>query len=168
MPPYTISDSGTGSSHDEKRFGLEVTQNTTPMQLLQFVASILSNLGWQTSPITHHPDSPSQLVLPAAIPYDTNRFGVASGALSTNALAWSEAVSTYMVIFFEEQSSPMMPWLSAHSEAGVIRALGEIGMQLYTRGLIPNPMCWQPIMGRWTQNQSIRLNSGHFVEVQRS
>jgi hypothetical protein len=168
MPQYPILDSRTGSPRDQKEFSVEVSQSTNPIQLLQFVASILSNLGWQTEGITQHPDNPSQMVLPAAIGYDINRFGVASGAISTNALAWSESGSTHMVIFFCEQASPMLPWLSAHSEATVIRALGEVGMQLYNRGLIANPMSWHPITGRWAQSQSVRLTTGEFVDVQRS
>jgi hypothetical protein len=80
MSRYSIPDSGTGSALEQKEFGVEVSQSTTPMQLLQLVASILSNLGWQTDPITQHPDNPSQIVLPGAIAYDINRLGVASAA----------------------------------------------------------------------------------------
>lgn len=88
MQTYTITDSGTGSRHDEKRFGIEVSQSAAPMQLLQFVAGTLSSLGWQTDSISRHPDNANQLVLPAIIAYDVNRYGVASGTVSTNTLAW--------------------------------------------------------------------------------
>jgi hypothetical protein len=98
MQTYTITDSGTGSRHDEKRFGIEVSQSTPPIQLLQIVAGTLSNLGWQTDAISRHPDNPGQLVLPASIAYDVNRLGVASGTVSTNALAWNESGSTNMVM----------------------------------------------------------------------
>jgi len=167
MQTYTITDSGTGSRHDEKRFGIEVSQSATPMQLLQFVAGTLSTLGWQTDSISQHPDNPGQLVLPARIAYDVNRLGVASGTVSTNALAWNESDSTYMVMFFQDTSSSLLSWLSAASEAAVIRALGEVTAQLYLKRFVGQLMSWQPLLGRWAQNQTVRLSTGDFLDAQR-
>ncbi len=167
MQTYKITDSGTGARQDEKRFGIEVSQSVAPMQLLQFVAGTLSNLGWQTDSISQHPDNSSQLVLPARIAYDVNRFGVASGTVSTNTLAWNESGSTNMVMFFQDTPSAILPWLSAAAEAAVIRALGEVTIQLHLRKFVGQPMSWQPVLGRWAQNQTVRLSTGDFLDAQR-